>query len=52
MAEKPDQRPDEFAAAAQHRRAVERQMSMSERLAALHQLCKQLAAMDAVAKHR
>jgi hypothetical protein len=52
MATKGDQRSDELAAAAQHRRDAERRMSMSERLAALHNLCKQLSAMDGVAKRR
>jgi hypothetical protein len=40
----------ELVAASRHRRQVDREMTMSERLAALHQLCMQLTAIDAPAK--
>jgi hypothetical protein len=48
MATKDDQQSDELAAAARHRRDAERRISMNERLAALHHLCKQLSAIDAL----
>jgi hypothetical protein len=44
--------PPELDAAARHRREAERRMSMSERLAALHELCKQLTAVDGVARRK
>jgi hypothetical protein len=43
---------DELDAAAEYRRQADKEMSMSERLAALHELCKQLAAVDGTAKPR
>jgi len=35
----------ELTAAAEHRRELDRELTMSERLAALHELCIQLAAL-------
>jgi hypothetical protein len=40
----------DLAAASRHRRELDREMSMSERLAALHELCKQLAPLAGAAK--
>jgi hypothetical protein len=52
MGEIRDRRSEELAAAARHRRAVELRMTMSERLAALHRLCKEMSAISAVPKRR
>jgi hypothetical protein len=45
-----ESQPPDLAAATRHRRERERELSMSERLAALHELCKQLASLDGAAK--
>jgi hypothetical protein len=42
--------PADLAAASRHRRELDREMSMSERLAALQELCKQLAPVAGAAK--
>jgi hypothetical protein len=39
----------ELTAAAEHRRELDRELTMSERLAALHELCIQLAPMKLAA---
>jgi hypothetical protein len=41
---------EELEHAAEHRREVDRRLSMSERLAALHELCKQVAAIEGTAR--
>jgi hypothetical protein len=41
---------DELERAAKHRREADLRLSMSERLAALHELCKQASAIRGVAK--
>ena len=41
---------EELEHAAQHRLDADRRLSMSERLAALHELCKQAAAIDGAAR--
>jgi hypothetical protein len=43
MADTPDDQVRELAMAREHRRAVEREMTMSQRLAALHELCRHMA---------
>ena len=54
MPDEPSEATDtnELDTAAQYRREADRAMSMSERLAALHELCKQLESVDGVAKQR
>jgi hypothetical protein len=42
----PDPHVTELEAAARHRRQSDLAMSMSERLAALHELCKQLTVVE------
>jgi hypothetical protein len=42
----------QLEAAARHRREADRAMSMSDRLAALHELCKQLESVDSAAKQK
>jgi hypothetical protein len=43
---------NELAAATRHRREADRRMTMSARLAALHELCKQVSAIDGIAKRK
>jgi hypothetical protein len=40
----------ELEQAAEHRLDLDRRLSMSDRLAALHELCKQVAAIDGTAR--
>jgi hypothetical protein len=52
-----EDRPDateiqDLEAAARHRREADRSMSMSERLAALHELCRQLESVDGAAQQK
>jgi hypothetical protein len=42
----------ELTAASEHRRAADREMTMSERLAALHELCRQIEAVASSAEKK
>jgi hypothetical protein len=43
---------EELDDAAKHRREADSRLSMSERLAALHELCKQAAKLDGTARRK
>jgi hypothetical protein len=52
MTESRDEQVRELEAASRHRRRLDREMTMSERLAALHELCMQLADVTGSAKRK
>ena len=47
-----DEQVRELIAASEHRRAADREMTMSERLAALHELCRQIEAVASGAQKK